>query len=80
VPLSICLLIAIASLIGIAIPSPPEDCDRDPAEPAVSTPMTCPAVLTNGPPESPGCTSAATWINPESCSLLPVVSSLTVTA
>jgi hypothetical protein len=70
------LLIATASLIGIASP-PPFGAARDPVMPAVSTPMTSPPASTSGPPESPGWISTATWINPARCSTLPVMSSLT---
>ena len=52
----ICLAMETASLIGIAnawvLACP--DWNVNPEEAAVSTPITCPAVLTSGPPESPG--------------------------
>jgi len=45
---------------------------------AVSIPMTCPALLTSEPPESPGWTSALTSMSPVNCSLVPPSSSLAV--
>ncbi len=47
-------------------------------EAAVSIPITWPAVSTKAPPESPGWTSALTWIRPDSCSLGPSRLSLAV--
>ena len=41
---------------------------RSPCEAAVLMPMTCPAVLTSGPPESPGWMPALWWMSPVSCS------------
>ena len=38
------------------------------ASPAVTTPITWPALLTSAPPESPGLISASDWIMPVSCS------------
>ncbi len=41
-------------------------------------PITAPEASTSGPPESPGWTSAFTWIIPVSCSEVPEDSSLAV--
>ena len=49
-------------------------------EAAVSIPTTLPALLTRGPPESPGWTLAFTSMSPVSCSELPPLSSLAVMA
>ena len=45
-----------------------------PLEPAVVIPITCPAALMTGPPESPGSIAASTWMVPDSVSLPPVSS------
>ena len=38
-------------------------------------PITCPAVLTSAPPESPGWMAALWWMSPDSCSDVPEPSS-----
>ena len=62
-------------LIGMAKPwFPwfwPFDWKENPAEAAVSTPMTWPEVLTSAPPESPAWMFAFVSIRPLSCSLVP---------
>ena len=69
---SICVAIAIAVLIGTAKPwVVPSSSNELALEPAVSMPMTWPAPLTSGPPESPGWMSALVWIRPVSCSEVP---------
>ena len=78
-PASIWLAMESASLIGIAKASVAVVCavsfgelDEDAA---VSMPITCPAVLTSGPPESPGWIGALSLMSPLSCSEVPDPSS-----
>ena len=75
-PASIWAATAAARLTGIAKPSMTPDCNWNPEVAAVSRPITCPAVLTSGPPESPGCRYALVRISPVSCSEVPAAWSL----
>jgi len=56
---------------GEADPAPALNRTRDDA--AVSIPMTWPAALTSGPPESPGCRAALVWMRPLRFSAVPAV-------
>src|SRR5260221_11869933 len=73
---------ASAALLGIAKPTVVEVLCRLLC-PAVVIPITCPAELTRGPPESPGAIVALLWISPvkrsEEVPLLAVIDRLRAT-
>ena len=77
-PASICLATAIAPLIGMANPLPAPFWNWNPADPAVSIPITWPLSFTSGPPESPGWMSALVSMRPVRFSEVPSPWSLAV--
>src|ERR1700730_9295850 len=77
-PDSIWWAMLIAWAMGMAKPTPAEEENRRPPEAAVSMPMTWPAALTRGPPESPGWMGAFIWMSPVRVSALAPPGSLAV--
>ena len=75
VPASIWSAIDFAWLIGMAKACVCWPWNCVPCEAAVLMPMIWPAVLTSGPPESPGWIPALWWMSPVSCSDVPAPSS-----
>ncbi len=75
---------AMFSAVSIGMAKPWFPCDwsldwnENPADAAVSTPITWPEVSTSAPPESPGWMLALVAIKPLNCSEVPSPSSLAV--